>query len=256
METDLHGTGPVLDLLGLLVQAQGKPVRQVPFQVNLLPTYDTATPQQIHESVQSFLSGTAPIPKRKLNEAVRAARPRRHGKTPGLTLTPTPGSALAQARSAAPNLPFPLEYPRSRSTYAGASPDTLRLYDIRDQHGRLRPSYAIVVDSGPLGEFYDIQGTTWTDPPLLSDPSQTVHIGSRTYDLFYAGEQIRTIAWREGNAAYWIQNTLTNSVPPREMLAMAEPDAARHQLRGGSSAARRRACAASTCLREQSPRRA
>jgi hypothetical protein len=80
----------------------------------------------------------------------------------------------------------------------------------------------IAVNRGPLGEFYDIQGTSWNDPPLLSNPSQTVHIGSRTYGLFYVGEDIRTIAWREGNAAYWIQNTLTNSVPPRAMLAMAE----------------------------------
>jgi LytR cell envelope-related transcriptional attenuator len=67
-----------------------------------------------------------------------------------------------------------------------------------------------------------VQGSTWTDPPLLSDPSQTVHIGSRTYSLFYEGEAIRAIAWHEGGAAYWIQNTLTNSVQPREMLAMAE----------------------------------
>ncbi len=67
-----------------------------------------------------------------------------------------------------------------------------------------------------------MQGSGWTDPPLLSHPSQTAHIGSRTYELFYAGEQIKTIAWREGSAAYWIENTLTNSVGPREMLAMAE----------------------------------
>jgi LCP family protein required for cell wall assembly len=224
VETDLHGSAQVLDLLELLVESQGKPVRQVPFQVSLLPSYDTATPQQIQESVRSFLSGTAPLPRHKLNEAVRASRPRphRHGGPPGLTLTPTPPSALAHARSAAPSLPFPLEYPRARDTYAGAVPDTLRLYDVRDQQGHLEPSYAIVVDRGPLGQFFDVQGTTWTDPPLLSDPSQTVHIGSRTYELFYTGEQIRTISWREGNAAYWIQNTLTNSVQPREMLAMAE----------------------------------
>src|ERR1700737_3693592 len=34
VETDLHGSGSVLDLLALLVQAQGKPVRRVHFQVN------------------------------------------------------------------------------------------------------------------------------------------------------------------------------------------------------------------------------
>jgi LCP family protein required for cell wall assembly len=222
VETDLHGSGPVLDLLELLVQSQGKPVRQVHFQVNLLPSYDTATPRQMHESVQLFLNGTAAISRGKLNAAVRSARPRPHRKgTPKLNLSPTPSSSIEQARSAAPSLPFALEYPRSRQSFAGSLPDTLRLYDIRDQEGRLHPSYTIVVNSGPLGEFYDVQGTTWSDPPLLSNPSATVHIGSRTYDLFYAGEQLRTVAWREGNATFWVQNTLTNSVAPREMLGIA-----------------------------------
>ena len=222
VETDLHGSGPVLDLLELLVQSQGKPVRQVHFQVNLLPTYDTASPQQIHESVQLFMNGTAAISRGKLNAAVRSARPRPHRKsTATLNLSPTPSSALAQARSAAPNLPFALEYPRSRQSFASSLPDTLRLYDVRDQDGHLHPIYTIVVNSGPLGEFYNVQGTSWTNPPLLSNPSATVHIGSRTYDLFYAGEQLRTVAWREGNATYWVQNTLTNGVAPREMLGVA-----------------------------------
>jgi hypothetical protein len=212
----------VLDLLELLVASQGKPVRQVPFKVNLLSSYDTASAQQIHESVQSFLTGTAPVAKHRLNQAVRSAHAHPHGTGAGVRLVPSTGSALAQARSAAPNLPFPLEYPRARSTYAGAAPDTLRRYAIRDQHGRLHPSYVIVVDSAPLGQFSDIQGTSWTDPPLLSNPGRSVHIGSRIYELFYAGEQIRTVAWREGNAVYWVQNTLTNSIQPREMLAMAQ----------------------------------
>jgi LCP family protein required for cell wall assembly len=224
METDLHGEEEVLALLELLVESAGKPVRQVPFHVTLLPTVDTATPEQLQEAVQSFLNGTAAISKRKLNEAVHAARPRphAHGSAPGLSLTPTSSEALVQARSTAPQLPFPLEYPRVRDAYAGAGPDTLRHYDIRDQQGHLHPTYVIVIDRGGLGEFYDVQGSTWTDSPLLGDPSQTVQIGSRNYSLLYAGERIRTIAWREGDAAYWIQNTLTNSIQPREMLAMAE----------------------------------
>jgi hypothetical protein len=80
----------------------------------------------------------------------------------------------------------------------------------------------IVIDRGGLGEYYDVQGSSWTDPPLLSNPSQSIQIGSRSYNLYYAGEEIRTIAWHEGGAAYWIQNTLTNSIQPREMLDMAE----------------------------------
>ncbi len=237
VETDLHGTNQVLDLLELLIQAQGKPVRQVPFQVNLLPTFDTATPQQISESVQSFLNGTAPLPTRKLNAELHVARAHGHATAPGLTLSPTPASALAAARSAAPNLPFALEYPRSAETFAGASPETLRLYDVRDPQGHLHPIYVIVVNSGALGQYYDVQGTSWTNPPVLGDPSQTVRVGSRTYDLYYAGEEIRTVAWREGGAAYWVQNTLTNSVQPREMLAIAEQTAPVVSATGSSVAA-------------------
>jgi polyisoprenyl-teichoic acid--peptidoglycan teichoic acid transferase len=223
METDLHGEEGVLALLELLVESAGKPVRQVPFHVTLLPTFDTATPEQLHEATQSFLNGTAAIGKRKLDQALNAARPRphAHGAPPPISLTPTSGEALAHAREAAPQLPFALEYPRARDAFADAEPDTLRLYDIHDRRGRAHPAYVIVIDRGGLGEYYDVQGSAWTDPPLLSDPSQTVRIGSRTYSLYYAGEEIRTVAWREGGAAYWIQNTLTNSIQPRELLAIA-----------------------------------
>jgi LCP family protein required for cell wall assembly len=224
METDLHGEEQVLQLLELLVESAGKPVRQVPFHVTLLPTVDTATPEQIGEAVRLFLNGTAPISTRKVSEAVNAARShhRAHGSAPALALTPTTAEELAKARSAAPELPFALEYPRARNTAAEAEPDTLHLYDVHDQHGRVHPIYVIVIDRGGLGEYYDVQGSTWADPPLLSTPSQTVQIGSRTYSLFYAGEEIRTIAWHEAGAEYWIQNTLTNGVQPHEMLAMAE----------------------------------
>jgi len=220
IETDVHSSGQVLDLLDLLVQSQGRPVRQVPFQVNLLPTYDTATPRQIHESVRSFLGGTAPISEQRIAHSLHVSSRSRHGAA-GLALVPTPESDLAHAREAAFQLPFALEYPRVRNTFAGAVPDLLRVYGIRDQHGHVHPIYTVVIDRGVLGDFYDVQGTTWTEAPLLSDPSQTVRIGSRTYGLFYVGEKIKTIAWREGEAIYWIENTLTNGVPPRELLAMA-----------------------------------
>jgi LCP family protein required for cell wall assembly len=225
VETDLHGEEQVLQLLELLIESAGKPVRQVPFHVTLLPTIDTATPEQIEEAVHLFLNGTGAISKKKVDRALSAARPHRHGHghaQVGLSLSPTSAEELAQAREAAPNLPFALEYPMVRDTTAEAEPDVLRLYRINDRSGHRHPIYTIVIDRGGLGEYYDVQGSTWNDPPLLNDPGQTVKIGSRTYSLYYAGEQIRTIAWHEHGAAYWIQNTLTNTVQPREMLAIAE----------------------------------
>lgn len=228
VETDLRGEEQVLNLLELLIQAQGKPVRQVHFNVNLLPTYDTATPEQIHEAVRQFLGGTAAISGRTLNQALSGAKQaqaktRRSHKAPAQpSMTPTDTDALRHAMSLAPYLPFPLQYPRIRSAYAEAEPDALRLYKLHGPHGTAYPSYVIVIDRGLLGQYYDVEGTTWLDPPLLSKPSQTVQIGQRSYSLYYDGEHITTVAWREGDAAYWVQNTLVNSISPREMIEIAE----------------------------------
>jgi LCP family protein required for cell wall assembly len=224
METDLHGEEQVLSLLELLIESSGKPVRQVPFHVTLLPSVDTATPEQIHEAVQNFLNGTAPVSTHAVSGAVHSARPRphSHGAPPGLSLTPTTQEELGHAVALAAQLPFPMEYPRVRNAFSGAEPDTVRHYDVRDQQGRIQPIYVVVIDQGLLGQFYDVQGTTWQDPPLLNKPTQAVQIGSRTYSLYYAGEEVRTIAWHERGAVYWIQNTLSNEVQPQEMVAMAE----------------------------------
>ena len=223
VQTDLHGEEQVLDLLELLAESAGKPVRQVPFHVNLLPTYDTATPQQLQEAAHSFMAGTAAIPKHKLNSAVRSVKSSHHrSATSALSLTPTPSSTVDLALVAAPRLPFPLEAPQYQKTTAESAPDELLLYGIQSPNGRRRyPSYVIVVDDGELGQYYDIQGTSWTGLPLLSDPSQSVRIGSRTYSLFYDGEHIKTVAWREGRGIYWIENTLTYSLSPEEMVAIA-----------------------------------
>jgi LCP family protein required for cell wall assembly len=229
VETDLHGEEQIYSLLKLLIGAQGKPVRQVHFNVNLLPTYDTATPEQIHEAVTQFLGGTAAIAGSRLNQALsnaKQARAKAHrthkAPAPQPSMTPTSAQALAHARSVAPYLPFPLEYPRIRNTYAEAEPDTLRRYKLHGPHDTPYQSYVIVIDRGLLGQYYDVEGTTWSDPPLLSKPSQTVQIGSRTYSLYYDGEQITTVAWHEAGATYWVQNTLINSVSPREMVEIAE----------------------------------
>jgi LCP family protein required for cell wall assembly len=222
VQTDLHGEEQVLQLLELLAESAGKPVRQVPFHVDLLPTFDTATPQQLQEAAHSFLEGTAPIPKHKINSAVRSVNTHHAVSSSALELSPTPSSTINEALAMAPRLPFPLEAPQYQKTDGEASPDEMLLYGIQSPTGRHRyPSYVIVVDQGELGQYYDIQGSTWTGLPMLKDPSQEIHIGSRTYSLYYDGEHIKTVAWREGSDVYWIENTLTYSLSPQEMVAIA-----------------------------------
>jgi hypothetical protein len=57
---------------------------------------------------------------------------------------------------------------------------------------------------------------------LFADPNQTVRVGNRTYELFYDGTNLSTVAWREYGAVYWVHNTLTDAVGNGELLAIAE----------------------------------
>jgi len=214
VQTDIHGTDQILSLAELLAQMAGRPVRQVHFDVNVGPSFDTATPQQIKGAVSAFLNGVNGGPKRHIKAAISAARAHRHAPPPGLSLAQTPASFLDYARRQAVGMTLPLEYPRVRNQPGKPGPDALRVYQIHDLQGQAHESYVVAIDRGTLGDFYNVQGTTWPDPPILRIPSQTVRIGSRTYGLYYAGDNLRLVAWRDGPGVYWIENTLTNAVPP------------------------------------------
>ncbi|MGH2882344.1 MAG: hypothetical protein ACRDPA_06545, partial [Solirubrobacteraceae bacterium] len=88
--------------------------------------------------------------------------------------------------------------------------------------GKAYPIYVEVFSNGQLGQFYDVQGTTWDKVPMLAHPNQTLHVGKRTYDLFYDGSQLSTVAWHEYGSWYWVHNTLTDGVENGELLAIAE----------------------------------
>ncbi|MHB8492897.1 MAG: LCP family protein, partial [Solirubrobacteraceae bacterium] len=120
IETNLHGEEEVLSLLELLIESAGKPVRQVHFDVTFAGSHDTATPEQIHSALHSFLTGTAPIANRRLtgiSSAHGGQTPHgRHQSSPtsslsALSLSPTPSSTLAEGRAQASQLPFAIEMP-------------------------------------------------------------------------------------------------------------------------------------------------
>ncbi len=228
-DTALHNTDQVLGLLELMAESAGKPVRQVPFHVNLLPAYDTASPREISEAVGSFMRGTAaihqqaPTPRHRAGGNGASQSSHHHSSSAAtLGMTAMSSSTVDEARSMAPLLPFQLMVPQYEFTNASAGPSLLRRYDIHGPGRRLYPAYVLVVDRGGLGEFYDVQGTTWHDPPLLGTPSASVQGGGRTYELYYDGEHIKTVAWHEDGAVYWVENTLTNGLSPHDMVAVAQ----------------------------------
>jgi polyisoprenyl-teichoic acid--peptidoglycan teichoic acid transferase len=222
VQTDpgLQSTTGILNLIGTLASSAGRHVRQVHFQANLQATVDTATQQQISASVNSFLYGASSIPKRSTAAAAHAVHSQ-HAITQ-LPLVPTPSSALDQARAEALNLPFPLEFPRVEDRGGSIWPPSLRGYLIHAPDGSGYPAYVSVFATGSLGQYYDVQGMTWTTAPQFDSPDQTVHVGGRTYYLFYEASNLKMVAWYEHGAVYWVRNSLTDSLPNGEMLAIAE----------------------------------
>jgi hypothetical protein len=109
---------------------------------------------------------------------------------------------------------MPVFYPVSR--VGGVVPDLVRGYRL-DGHD----AYVVVVAQGGLGQYYDLQGTTWSNPPILNNPNQTVQLGSRTVRVYFEGHRIRMVAWTQGPGVYWVVNTLQNILTNDQMLAIA-----------------------------------
>ena len=126
-----------------------------------------------------------------------------------------------QAISTAPNVPFPVLFPRVRKA-GSVYVDVPRTYVIDAPDGERYPAYRIVARTGELGAYYGIQGTTWKEPPILDNPSETQKLtGGRTLLLYGDGNRLRLVAVRTPRAAYWVSNTLLLSLTNRQMVAIA-----------------------------------
>ncbi len=238
-DPELRSASEILNLADLLISAEGLRVRQVHFQTipcdgTTCPPADlTATPQQIQDSVHNFLFGGDTTPTGQV--AAISHKISRRGGLAHLPLTPTLASNIAAEQAAAAKLQFTAEFPKVQDLAGSAIPVApqctqlvqacIRKYLIHAPNGDAYPTYVEVFSNGDLGQFYDVQGTTWTGAPLFADPNQTIRVGRRTYDLFYDGSHLETIAWREYGAVYWVHNTLTDAVGNGELLAIAEQTA-------------------------------
>ncbi|MHB0866895.1 MAG: LCP family protein [Thermoleophilia bacterium] len=123
----------------------------------------------------------------------------------------------ADWKAAALKVPFRLQKPTSfPSEYSYIDFHT---YDIATDDGP-RPAIKIICEN-EAGNSWGIMETTFTDAPLLETPSVAKEINGRTYKFFYAGEHLRYLAWQDGDAVYWITNTLQNSLTEDVMVKLA-----------------------------------
>jgi LCP family protein required for cell wall assembly len=221
--SDIRSAGALRKLLRLALAIVRKPINQVRFHVSLGKSYVYTSSDRVQGSVRQFLRvapGKGPLAKerRKAPNARRANKRRKHHKNVNLINATFAGRE--QAALADQHLRFPVYYPRALlrgSSYV----DAPRVYRLEDLDGHRHRAYKMVISTGFIGEYYGVEGMNWLDPPILDSPSETRRFGRRSYMLFYSGDRLRRVGWRTSRGAYWISNTLLQTLSSDEMLGIA-----------------------------------
>jgi LCP family protein required for cell wall assembly len=237
MRTDasLQSKEELLRLVYLAAYSASHPVREVHFPPAYLNTtsgsYVTATPAVLAQVRHEFLSPPPKEPKAQPAGGGNGRTPGRrpHGpSTAGLVNAQTAGEDYAIQLGA---MRFPVYFPKLLTAggkymmparNARGQLEYPRAYRIKAPDGSMNGAYRLVVSEGEDGNYYGIQGTSWTDPPILRNPSSdTRTIAGKHLLLFYDGKSLRTVAWKTPHGAYWIQNTLQERLTNDQMLAIA-----------------------------------
>jgi polyisoprenyl-teichoic acid--peptidoglycan teichoic acid transferase len=227
--TTFHSSaGQLIELAKLAAFSQQKPLRQVKFQVanaNAIisgVSYVTSSPALIKATVKEFLHGHE-----RVDLPTRSTRAQHSSKSPSsasLDLYPVSSSTKATAVTAAPNVPFPLEYPSVQT--GPAIPQEVHVYTLPDEHHHIHHAYAAVWQQDSLGGYYDVEGLDWVNIPLFAH-ARMQKIGGRSYLLVDDGSHIHDIGWRTGKVIYFVSNTLLEDLSNAQMIAIAR---ATHRL--------------------------
>jgi LCP family protein required for cell wall assembly len=208
----------ILRLLKLAYESSKTPLTEIPFPATDAPDeYVEISPQALADTVLRFLEVRGPA------EPATRPKPKRikksTGLAPGLVVRKTEGENEV-IDIAAKLVGLPVYYPGARLATGGyAGPP--RSYDIFDRGRHKYRAYRIVLSEGEAGQYYGVQGTTWKAPPILDNPTDEVRMRKRTYQRYFDGHRIRTIAWKTPRAVYWVSNTLSLNLTNKQMMDIA-----------------------------------
>jgi polyisoprenyl-teichoic acid--peptidoglycan teichoic acid transferase len=225
----LRSRSEVLRLLKLAIFSARQPIQEIHFEGTIGPSYVEASDAQVKKLVQQFLAvedTEGPRGQAQERPARRPKRKRRRGGPDAASLGLYDASTLGeeqalQAVEAGAGGSLPVLYPTLLLNSSEFVPPP-RVYKIRGTDGKKYGAYRMVLRKyNADGEYYGVQGTTWKNPPILDDPTDTRRLGGREYELHFAGDRLRLVAWRTSKAAYWISNTLLQTLTEKQMLAIA-----------------------------------
>jgi LCP family protein required for cell wall assembly len=221
--------GQLIELGKLAAFSQQKPLRQVKFQFDSASTmiggesYVTSSPRLIKATVREFLHGHEKL---KLpSSAVTRSHHSSHTSNASLGLYPVSATGKTMALTAAPGVPFPVEYPSVQT--GQAVPQDFHDYKLEDQHKHVLHGYVAEWQQTGLGGYYDVEGLDWVNIPLFAHARQQ-RIGGRSYLLVDDGSHIHDIGWRVGKVIYFVSNTLVEDLSNSQMIAIARATHALH----------------------------
>jgi LCP family protein required for cell wall assembly len=130
-----------------------------------------------------------------------------------------PGYTLTSLRDVRSKVGFRLMAPHaieSGSYFAALEP--VRAYKPAVGHGAV----CLTFHTAAGNVYWQIMETNWNDAPVIRHPTQTVTLKGRKYDLYTAGGNIHMVVLRQGDASYWVVNTLRDELSNETMLAIAK----------------------------------
>jgi len=219
-QTDIaqNNDAAILRLLKLAYESSKTPLTEIPFPATDAPDdYVEISPQALADTVLRFLQVRGPA--KPAAQAKPKRIKKRTGLAPGLVRAKDEGET-AVIDIAAKLVGLPVYFPAVRLATGGyAGPP--RSYDIFDRGKHKYRAYRIVLAEGEAGQYYGVQGTTWKTPPILDNPTDEVRMRNRTYQRYFDGRRIRTIAWKTPRAVYWVSNTLSLNLTNKQMMDIA-----------------------------------
>jgi hypothetical protein len=219
--SDLDSRSGILRLLRLAVFSASRPIQEVHFRAKAGPSYVYARPSVVAKVVTQFLGVRGSSgPKGVLRAKSKRERRKQREQDIGLEFAPAPFKDQAlQAINDKVGV-FPVWYPtkRVRGSLTVGPP---AVYSIDTRTGKRYAAYRIVIKKGYVGEYYGLQGTTYTDAPILDQDHYARTIHGRKFDIYPDGSRIRMIAWKSGRSVYWVSNTLLQSLTNKQMLSIA-----------------------------------
>jgi polyisoprenyl-teichoic acid--peptidoglycan teichoic acid transferase len=217
-QSDIGSRTAVLRLLNLVIGSATHPIHEIHFSAHLGMSYVTASSKVIHKLAEEFLGVTAPKSSKHKKRRSKSKR------SSGLVDSSATGKQMALQLVSGGSRGLRLYYPKALPPGAQfVSPP--RAYTIKSTGHRKFQAYRMVISigaaTGQLGEFVGMQGTGWRNPPILRSPTATKKIDGRVFLLYRDGARTRLVAWRSDNAAYWVSNSLSESLSERQLLAIA-----------------------------------